>query len=377
MKKHRVLQALALLLTAVVLVTVAACGNSNDPTLPPDDGYTTINGDYEDQPTMSVDGNQITWRVEIRGVAGITQFTNLDAAVLPLAEVSMPVTTAQGFTVTQTFRGVSLRAMLGFLGVHNVHNVMVSSVDGTNANLDRDLAMHPDTILAWEQDGSPINTEPPLRLAPSTGTPVQHVRLVNAITIAPAPPPPMTTAPVETTEPMEATTGAQNTMSPTPATTTTTGPGPDYTTTTTTTTTTARPPFTFPNNLPTWTTAPIGGGGTTAVSPTRPPAVTQPNTTTVARNISILGGNRTVNVNTTIGFTAIPTPAGAQVQWRIVAGAGFVTLNNANAQGIVTGTTVNVTAGSNPGAARLEASIQGVNASAARIVATVDIIINP
>ncbi|MCL2531007.1 MAG: molybdopterin-dependent oxidoreductase [Oscillospiraceae bacterium] len=376
MKKHRILQALALLLTVVVLVLIAACGNTNGPDLPYD--YTT-NGDYTTDETVGVDLGQITWRVEIRGVAGITQFTNLDADLLPVAEVSMPVTTAQGFTVTQTFRGVSLRAMLGFLGVHNVHNVMVSSVDGTNVNLDRDLAMHEDTILAWEQDGSPINTEPPLRLAPGAGTAAQHVRLVNAITVAPAPPLQITTAPAETTDVLEGTTTpAQNTM-PTTTTVTTTGPGPDYTTTTTTTTTTtARPPFTFPQNLPTWTTAPIGGG-TTAVSPTRPPVATQPTTTTVARSISIIGGNRTVTTATTvIGFSATATPAtiaASQIQWRIVVGAGFASLSGA-VNGIATGSTANLEIGTTPGAVRLEASIPGATAGAARIVTTVDIIIN-
>ncbi|MCL2446382.1 MAG: hypothetical protein FWD06_06410 [Oscillospiraceae bacterium] len=104
---------------------------------------------------------------------------------------------------------------------------------------------------------------------------------------------------------------------------------------------------------------------------------TQPTTTTAARSISILGGNRTINTGTQVGFMAIRTPDTAQVRWRIVAGAEFVELVGANANGVLENSvTANVIAGPNLGAARLEASIPGATAYAARIVATVDIIIN-
>jgi len=202
LKKHRILQLFALLLTAAVLVTIAACGNTDTPN-DPFNGYTTINGEDTTDNMIDDVSQLITWRVEIHGVPGIVQFTNLDAALLPPAEVSMPVTSAAGFTTNHVFRGVSLRAMLGFLGVHNVHNVMVSSVDGTSVNLSRDFAMHADTILAWEQDGSPINTEPPLRLVTGAGTPAHQARLLSAIRVTEADlPPPTTAPPIETTMPL-------------------------------------------------------------------------------------------------------------------------------------------------------------------------------
>jgi|GEM_PF-4452648 len=99
-------------------------------------------------------------------------------------------------------------------------------------------------------------------------------------------------------------------------------------------------------------------------------STTQPPPTTVARSVHILGGTRTVTVGDTIGFTAVAMPSNAVVQWRIVAGNEFVTLHS------TAGVTTTITA-TTTGAARLEASIAGETAGASRIVATVDIIINP
>ena len=56
-------------------------------------------------------------------------------------------------------------------------------------------------------------------------------------------------------------------------------------------------------------------------------------------------------------------------------GAGFASLSGA-VNGIATGSTANLEIGTTPGAVRLEASIPGATAGAARIVTTVDIIIN-
>jgi len=353
MKKHRIFQALALLLTAAVLITIAACGG-NPTNGPNGSDYTDYtNGDTTDL-TLPVDNQQILWRVEIRGVPGVTQFTNVDASVLPEVEVTMPVTTAQGFTATHTFRGVSLRAMLGYLGVHNVHNVMVSSVDGTNVNLDRDLAMHEHTILAWEQNGSPINTEPPLRLAPGAGTEQQHVRLVSAITVAVDTTPP-TTLPLITTEPPELTTlptqPGQNTTAPPPL---TTGGGIEETTTTTTTTTRTTTAWwqNPPPNVPTFTTTrptTTVGGGAGGNRPTSPPGPA--GTTTAPPVFGVQGGNnQSMQRGSQRQFLAINIPTGATVTWGIYQGTG-ITLSG------TTGTSIVVTAGEIGGFVVLEARV--------------------
>ncbi|MDR2753770.1 MAG: molybdopterin-dependent oxidoreductase [Oscillospiraceae bacterium] len=180
----------ALLMASVLVLVFAACKknppeddeNASDPTQETTDfEFATDAG----TPVLATPGN---WQIAISGVEGITQFTSEEAQYLQLVEQEMTSTNSAGFTVTNTYKGITLRSLLAYLGVSNVSNVTVTSVAGNSSTYETAIAMAETTLLAWEIDGAPIETEPPLRMCPASGTAEMYISLVSALTVTPAAP---------------------------------------------------------------------------------------------------------------------------------------------------------------------------------------------
>jgi len=179
MKKPRLITWLALLLTAALLLGLAACGKEKDND-DPTKGETTAG-----ELTLDAAADPGAWRIEVRGISGVDAFDSADAQWLPKVEVEMTTTNSSGFTVTNTYGGVLLRSVLDYFGVQFVAGVTVISMDGNEVTYTHDTAMAADTLLAWEMDGSPIDAQPPLRMCPASGTPEMVVKLVSAINVRP------------------------------------------------------------------------------------------------------------------------------------------------------------------------------------------------
>jgi DMSO/TMAO reductase YedYZ molybdopterin-dependent catalytic subunit len=272
MKKNRTIQLLAVLLTGATLFALGACnkkGNGKEKTTARESTTTELQFTaVTDAPVAAAPGS---WRIEIRGVDTVTQFTSEDAKYLPKMELEMTTTNSSGFTVTNKYGGITLRSLLSFCNVTNVSNVAVTSIDGYAANYNAAMAMAEDTLLAWEMDGAPIDTEPPLRMCPRSGTAEMYVQLVTSISVSVLPPEQLTTTTPSTyaeyypsyvyvpsyyyTTSRTTTTKATTSVS----TTTSTDPSTESTATTTATTTTTKrstsPPYVYTNNRTTTTKA--------------------------------------------------------------------------------------------------------------------------
>lgn len=179
---------LALLLTAALMTTVAACGKDKE-----DDPTTTqppVTGEYSDVSNTAAGAGDIpAWSLEVRGVPTVTRFTSVDAQYLPKVEVSLTMQNEFGVSATRKYGGVTLRSILNQFYVPNVVSVAVTSMSGATATYPQDLAMHQDTVLAWEIDGVPIDTQHPLRMCPGAGGGTEmFVESVAAINVSPLDP---------------------------------------------------------------------------------------------------------------------------------------------------------------------------------------------
>lgn len=285
---------MALLLTGTALLTLAACKKKGDdkPTLATSAAAETTAANATSAPEIA------SWTIEVRGVPNVTQLKSLEAQYLPKLEVDMTSTNAEGFTVTNRYGGVTLRSILGYFGVPDAATVEVVSIDGSKAVYTQNIAMAEDTLLAWEIDGKPIDTSPPLRMCPRTGSPDQYVKLVSAINIVPLSAAQTTTDPGSYVDLYSSTyppfptytypvsqyigTNPKTTTTTTTTSTTTTAPTTTTASTTTATTTTTRATYgsySYPGpanpsgvfNTTTTTTTATTTGTTGSTIPTRPP----------------------------------------------------------------------------------------------------------
>ena len=370
-RKKTMLRWLALAVVGAMLLALAACGgrgsNGNDDYPNGDEATTMTPGLTEvDVSVPPAQGAFIgTWSIAVHGVDGITNFTSEDASYLPHIEVEMTSTNAAGFTVTNRFAGITLRSLLSYIGVANVHHVTVSSIDGSSSTHHTQVAMAADTLLAWEMDGALFDTEPPLRMAAGTaGADEMFVRLLSSITVAPAPPEPVTTQPPEmptmdpnftfpppqfpqfTMPPMPPQTFPPPPMPTSPPPTQpgeTTAPGETTTVDPTATTeppTTVAPPTATTRRTTTNRPTFIGGTTqppTTTTTTTVPGQTTATTTTTttgpiVPTGISITGGNSmSVGGNLQLGANVTPANAAAQnVTWSVAdpGSAALITVTN-------------------------------------------------
>ena len=175
----------ALLLTAVLIVTLAACKNDDkDPkktTAPTtDDPSATTTASVTPATVAEIP----TWRIEIRGVPNVTSFSSVDAQYLPKVEVEM-TTMNNGFNVTNRYGGVTLRSVLNLFYVQNVLSIDAISMDNKTVSFPSQLAMAGDTILAWEIDGVPIDTQHPLRICPKSGSADMYMENLSSLNIVP------------------------------------------------------------------------------------------------------------------------------------------------------------------------------------------------
>ena len=335
-RKPRIVSWLALLLAGALLLGIAACGDKKGG----DDATDIEETTTETEPTTEeVVADLSAWRIEIRGVPGIVKFDSLDAEALPQVETEMTTTNSSGFTVTSRYKGITLRSLLAYINVQYVSSVTVSSMDGNTATYNADMVMADDTLLAWEMDGAPIETVPPLRMCPGSGTADDYVKLVSTINVRigrePAttvpttlpttytniyyPPynPPATTRPTTTRPTGTNTTGPTGTTAGTGTTTTIPGGSTSTTVPTTTTrppTTTTRPTTTTKFTLPTFnwpTTKP------TTTKPTSAPTTTVTTTTTTAATTKVTGIDLYAGKPVTNGKTTMEVGEKLPLSWTV------------------------------------------------------------
>lgn len=159
----------ALLLTAALVVTFAACGGKGGEADPSGLQPTTA-GDLTTSLPALVTEEIPAWSIEVRGVPTVTRFTSVDAQYLPKVEVSMTMQNQYGVSVTNRYGGVTLRSLLNLFYVPDVLSVIVTTKDGATVTYPQHMAMAADTVLAWEIDGAPIDTpQNPLRMCPGSG----------------------------------------------------------------------------------------------------------------------------------------------------------------------------------------------------------------
>ena len=267
MKKHRLIQWLALLLTGALLLCFAACREVDPPPTEPLD--TEPEDIYSEPPTVpTVLG---FWSIELRGVPNVANFTSEHAQYLPKVQFEMTTTNPQtGLADKYTYGGITLRSLLNYVGVQNVTSVTVASLMGTTVVYNEVMAMAEDTILAWEINGASIDSEPPLRMCPKSGPAEMHVWQVSSLDVVPAAavptdPYPNNPYPPPTYDPPP----MGDDSLPTWSTSSVSGVDPPTTETTTTTTTT-----TTNTILPPWTTRTypsyVGPGTTATTAMTKP-----------------------------------------------------------------------------------------------------------
>ena len=71
------------------------------------------------------------------------------------------------------------------VGVEDCIGVTVVAADDVTAEYSRELTFAGDTILAWEQNGETLTTDPPLRMVPKQGTNNQSVRAAAKVIVNP------------------------------------------------------------------------------------------------------------------------------------------------------------------------------------------------
>ncbi len=296
----------ALLLAGALIFTFAACKTGDDPdnkssTSSTDGGawFTDPTQAPTEQPVMN-DPN--AWRLTIRG-ANISEFTSNDAKFQTVIQ-NLPMTVTDpnyATTLTHQYTGITLKSILSFVGVpdYRVQSVTVTSANGKVVNYSAALALDEGTLLAWEEDGSPIKGNPPLKMCPKSGTLDNYVEMctsIDIVTLAPGQTLPNT--PIETLpngEPLQPTLPGNTTRNRWTLGTT------DYPTfyvptessrRTTTRPTSARPSTTRPTT-PVVTTQPTSSGTT------RPTA----STATTATTGTTTSGSSTTTQTTTSGTT--------------------------------------------------------------------------
>ena len=183
----------ALLLAGAMIFAFAACKRGDDNKESGTTRPTTVMEDFSfempSEQTVAADPN--AWRLVIRG-GNISEFTDNDAKFQQLWQnVPMTVTdTSYGITITHQYTGITLKSIMEFVGVppSKVQSVNVTSITGKTVNYSAALALDEGTLLAWEEDGSPMQGYPPLKMCTKSGSLENYVDLcasIDIITLAP------------------------------------------------------------------------------------------------------------------------------------------------------------------------------------------------
>ncbi|MDR2524964.1 MAG: hypothetical protein LBC83_02040 [Oscillospiraceae bacterium] len=194
----------ALLLALLLALGFAACTKrSEGKSTASDPGAQPVAGDESrGDPNLSAmeatTAPNYAWRIAVRG-ANISEFTSNDAKFCQtVTNLAMTVTdAAYGIATTRTYTGITLRSLLGFVGVpaEKVQSVTVRSVTGQSVVYPADLALDSGTLLAWEMDGLPLESSPPLKMCAKKGAVTDYVEVcasISIVTLAPG-----QTAPVQ------------------------------------------------------------------------------------------------------------------------------------------------------------------------------------
>jgi DMSO/TMAO reductase YedYZ molybdopterin-dependent catalytic subunit len=124
--------------------------------------------------------------VEISDPAG--QHPAIDVneiAALPRVDVQTKLKRSNGMEYQGTWSGPSLSDVLSRQGIEgDFQELRIVAWDGYVAHVARDVALRPDTILAFEQDGAPIAQENgPVRLVVGSEDGFYWVRMITRIEI--------------------------------------------------------------------------------------------------------------------------------------------------------------------------------------------------
>jgi len=187
MKKNRLIQWMALLLTGALLLCFAAC-NKGPTVEPPTEYFEYEPEETTTEPPTVPTAALGTWRIELRGVPNVLFFSSEDAQYLPKVKIEMITTNPEtNLSSSNIYGGITLRSLLNYCGVQNVASVTVTSLLGPFATYNDIMAMAEDTILAWEIDGALIQDDTsPLRMCPRSGQATDFIRQVSSITVVPA-----------------------------------------------------------------------------------------------------------------------------------------------------------------------------------------------
>jgi len=124
------------------------------------------------------------WKVTVVTSGGEKEFTSADAKKLD-SYVTLEATTKNkaGELSTSKYTGVYLSDVLSYAGVTDFSSLTIEASDGFSAEYDKDLALKPDTILAWEKDGKPLEGDQPIQMVPASGTGNQFVKMTARIIV--------------------------------------------------------------------------------------------------------------------------------------------------------------------------------------------------
>lgn len=178
----------ALLLAGAAIFAFAACKGVSDnfETETTGPSAATQGFTFEMPSAQTVAADPDAWSLTIRG-GQISEFTKADAKYLQLYQnVPMTMTdTNYGVTITRQYTGVTLKSIMEFVGVppSKVSSVNVTSANGRSVNYSAALALDEGTLLAWEEDGSPIQGYPPLKMCAKSGSLENYVDLCSVIEI--------------------------------------------------------------------------------------------------------------------------------------------------------------------------------------------------
>ncbi len=147
-----------------------------------------VNGTASDQVIKA--GASPDYRLVVEGnVDTPLEFTLVELRTLPQREATLPITCVQGWSTTQTWRGVSIPELLARAGAppNATAHVVSLQEDGPNryAELNRDHTSDPDTLLALEVNGEVLDRDHgfPCRLIGPNRPGVMQTKWVTKIVV--------------------------------------------------------------------------------------------------------------------------------------------------------------------------------------------------
>lgn len=172
---RRITLTLACLL-ALALALCAGCsgGAKNSASTPLLPSEAKLKGMYEHCKT-----------VQVKDGATTTEFKTDKLPSLGPIDVNAVLKRSNGMHINGTWKGAPLTAVLDSLGVSRPFTQLkVEAWDGYVGRVAYDIAVKPDTIMAYEQDGKPLPTDDgPMRLVVASQDGFYWIRMITKIEV--------------------------------------------------------------------------------------------------------------------------------------------------------------------------------------------------